>query len=385
MGRPPLPLGTHGTISFHGEPPKVRAKARFRDLDGITRVVTKWGKSKTDAKTALLETMRDRAGPVGTGVTRDTRLEAVAREWLREVDESERADSTKGLLRRSVTTKIIPGVGQLRVSEATVPVLDRAVSVVREQYGNGAARTYRQGLSGVLGVAVRHGAISSNPVRELTRAAGEKRAVTRALTADEVCAMLDALDGDDEAVTDDLPDLVRFMLGTGVRIGEALALRWSHVDLNGQTVTITATTTEAKGKGTYIREATKTRAGHRVLAIPGDLAVMLDRRTGTLYPENVHGLVFPTVLGRIRKRARTTTDLRRALDRAGYPWVSSHTFRKTVATRLDEAGLSARQIADQLGHERPSMTTDVYMGRQVVSSEAAQALATPRTTRESGS
>lgn len=36
--------------------------------------------------------------------------------------------------------------------------------------------------------------------------------------------------------------------------------------------------------------------------------------------------------------------------------VTSHTFRKTTATILDAAGLSARQIADQLGHARPSMT-----------------------------
>jgi integrase len=54
--------------------------------------------------------------------------------------------------------------------------------------------------------------------------------------------------------------------------------------------------------------------------------------------------------------------------------VTSHVFRKTVATRLDEAGLSARQIADQLGHAQPSITQDVYMGRKVVSAEAARIL-----------
>ena len=43
-----------------------------------------------------------------------------------------------------------------------------------------------------------------------------------------------------------------------------------------------------------------------------------------------------------------------------------HNFRKTTATHLDQAGLSARVIADQLGHARPSMTQDVYMGRKAV-------------------
>jgi integrase len=60
--------------------------------------------------------------------------------------------------------------------------------------------------------------------------------------------------------------------------------------------------------------------------------------------------------------------------RAGYERVTFRTFRKTVATLLDEAGLTARQIADTLGHARPSMTQDVYMGRRVASRAAAQTL-----------
>ena len=57
-----------------------------------------------------------------------------------------------------------------------------------------------------------------------------------------------------------------------------------------------------------------------------------------------------------------------------WSWVTSHTFRKTVATRLDEAGFTPRQVADQLGHANPSMTLDVYFGRQVVSAAAAEVL-----------
>ena len=55
-------------------------------------------------------------------------------------------------------------------------------------------------------------------------------------------------------------------------------------------------------------------------------------------------------------------------------WITSHNFRKTAATILDEAALSARLVADQLGHARPSMIQDVYMGRRAVDSQAAQAL-----------
>ncbi|NIK61478.1 integrase [Kribbella shirazensis] len=49
----------------------------------------------------------------------------------------------------------------------------------------------------------------------------------------------------------------------------------------------------------------------------------------------------------------------------------SHSFRKTTGTILDDAGQSARQIADQLGHGRPSLTQDVYMGRRAKNPAAA--------------
>jgi len=49
-------------------------------------------------------------------------------------------------------------------------------------------------------------------------------------------------------------------------------------------------------------------------------------------------------------------------------------FRKTAATEMDRAGLSARQIADQLGHSKVSMTQDHYLGRGAIGNDAANAL-----------
>ena len=54
--------------------------------------------------------------------------------------------------------------------------------------------------------------------------------------------------------------------------------------------------------------------------------------------------------------------------------MTSHVFRKTAATELDRAGMSARQIADQLGHSKVSMTQDRYLGRRVVDGQVAYAL-----------
>jgi len=79
--------------------------------------------------------------------------------------------------------------------------------------------------------------------------------------------------------------------------------------------------------------------------------------------------VFPDALGGWRDPSNTSRDLRTARGTAGFTWVTSHVFRKTCATIL-----SARTIADQLGHARPSMAQDVYMGRKVINPQTAAAL-----------
>jgi len=56
------------------------------------------------------------------------------------------------------------------------------------------------------------------------------------------------------------------------------------------------------------------------------------------------------------------------------PDVTTHSFRKTLATLIDEGGLSARVGADHLGHSKVSMTQDVYMARGKVHPQVADLL-----------
>jgi hypothetical protein len=68
----------------------------------------------------------------------------------------------------------------------------------------------------VCAFAVRRYALRSNPVRDVTplEMAGEAKEA-RALTAEECKEWVAILDGDEYARRKDLPDLVRFLLGTG--------------------------------------------------------------------------------------------------------------------------------------------------------------------------
>ncbi|MDA3629069.1 tyrosine-type recombinase/integrase, partial [Saccharopolyspora sp. WRP15-2] len=202
---------------------------------------------------------------------------------------------------------------------------------------------------------------------------------SRALEPEEMKDLLNKLDSDEVAKRQDLPDLARWYAGTGERTGEALAVHWHHLDLEAGTADWAGNLIRGKGTGLMINEG-KTDVSGRALHLPSWLVSMLRERRITLAekfgvaPEELSGPVFPNTKGGLRDKHNTLARWREFRERAGYPWVTFRTFRRSVATVLDGAGLTAREIADQLGHSKVSTTQDVYMGRKVKSRKAADAL-----------
>ena len=67
-------------------------------------------------------------------------------------------------------------------------------------------------------------------------------------------------------------------------------------------------------------------------------------------------MIFPSTAGTLRDPDNFNRVWRQVRDEVGASGVSSHSFRKTVATLIDDEGLSARIGADHLGHAHVSMT-----------------------------
>ena len=242
------------------------------------------------------------------------------------------------------------------------------------KHGPQAARAGRRALSSLCRTAVRHGALAHNPVHD-TRPIACPRKRVRALTVAEAADLLSRLRADGVAVRLDLPDFMQFLLGTGLRIGEAAAVRESVLDLEAATVHVNAIVVRVNGVGLQIQPRTKTVGSERILALPRSLVDMNRHRLATGHPPGPAGVIFTSPNGMIRDPSNTQADLRQAMDRIGYPWVISHIFPKTVASRLDDEGFSIRHIADQLGHARPSTTLDFYLGRrEVTTADVADAL-----------
>jgi integrase len=382
MARPRLRAGTHGNIRVYREDKTWIATTRVRDMDGRVREVERQGTSRQSASANLQDALDSRPGFGGSELTGDSRLSDVADRWLAEmeaeVDDGKGSPSTTRVYRGVLRKHIKPAIGELQVREATTARLNSFLRLFRNENGPALSKTVRTVLSGVAGFAVREGVIAVNPMRDVARIHGGVRKQARALTDAERERWIAAMEDDEVAVRHDLPDLTRFLLSTGCRIGEALALEWDSVDLDNKQVSIDWTITRLENGGGLVRGSTKTAAGHRTLPLASWSVDMLrgrrarSRGVGPVFP---HTRVQRSsrVEGGWRDPSNTARALREARDRAGFGWVTSHAFRKTVATILHDSGLAPREIADQLGHAN-LRTLDHYIGRRSVTSATAAAL-----------
>lgn len=369
MGRPPLPLGSWGRITrTELAPGRWQARARFRDFDGVTRQVKANGPTGAAAERRLVAELTERTTPVGEDVTRETRLSLLVDLWLAEREDAGRAEGTLARYRETASRHVLPGVGGLRVREATPSRLGRFLRATAAASGPATARLCRTVLSGTLGIAVRYGAADMNPVRDVGTLPSTKRE-PRALSDAEIVALREGVRQWQEAGTRgpararDLLDVVDVFLGTGARIGEVLALRWADVDLEADrpTVTIHGTVVARRGGGLVIQEHPKTDTSRRRLTLPRFAVVTLLRRRVNARP-NPYDVLFPSSTGTLRSPSNLRRQWREAREAAGFGWVTPHTFRKTVATLLDSER-TTRAAAAQLGHADERVTLAHYVQR----------------------
>lgn len=255
-----------------------------------------------------------------------------------------------------------------------VSIVNKVLTTVRDNNGSGAAKQCRAVLTGVCALMVRHDALEDNPVREIEslsaprNKSGKKRGLVNPETVGEVLQLF--YDSEDAARWD-LVDVQDILSELGCRIGELLALDWeTSVDFDGGTIWFHGTVIRVAGGGLIVQEHTKSPAGMRRIRPPGWVMDILKRR----YADSESPWVFPSSTGALRDPDNTRKYMRRVTAGGPFAQLRPHDWRHYVAGVLDDAGLSARQIADYLGHDQPSTTQDVYMDRGVVGQQASLAL-----------
>ena len=204
-----------------------------------------------------------------------------------------------------------------------------------------------------LDAAVAEGLLDVNPAEQVVlphRRAGRAWSATerRYLTRAELVRLLDE-------VPPKWRPLFELLAATGLRISEAIGLRWSDLVLDGETPHLQVR--RAIVKGALV--APKSRHGARLIPLTPGLAEML--RAHRPHGATADAFVFPgrdgapSDQGSLRRRVLVP-----AVERAGLTGVGFHTLRHTCASMLIESGLSPLRLQRWMGHHSPAFTLETY-------------------------
>jgi integrase len=368
---PELRSRRHGTWYFSAELPS---------QGGNRRRVRRGGFASRQAAIAALQALSGPAPGHEPGLRTGEWLER----WLAS-RVSLRASTIRGYAAH-VRGYLIPYLGGISLAElSSADVQAMFTAIIRGDAALGrpvSAATLRRihaTLRAALNAAVRTGLIAANPGRwpELPAAARPRpqvwtpalterweregwRPVVGVWTAKQTTFFLAHVHGHR------LYALFHLVALRGLRRGEAAGLRWSDLDLDAGTLTVTGQLQQLGGR--LIAGPPKTDAGSRVIALDKTtIAALRAHRVrqqaersaaGTRWADS--GYVFTTAIGKPIGPDRLTRMFRILVTESGLPPVTLHGLRHGAATLALAAGTDLKIVQDQLGHSTITLTADTY-------------------------
>lgn len=280
--------------------------------------------------------------------------------WLRSHVATDLRPTTADSYRRLTHLHILPHLGNLDLGDLTPQRLQTwlgDLSLTPSRAGRPlSTRTVSYAMAilrAALNDAVRLGILERNPFDRVRSPRARPRLV-ESFTLEQMRTL------DTVAAHHRLGPLVTFLWQTGLRIGEALALRWDDVDLTSSSLRVRRTVAEVSGK--LFLGPPKTAAGMREIALAPQTTDLLRRHRANLEADGllVGGLVFPSRAGTMLSRRNVTRAWAAIREQAGLPGLGLHALRHTNASLQLQAGVGLREIAAHLGHESPALTARIY-------------------------
>lgn len=279
--------------------------------------------------------------------------------------------NTRGNVRALLNKHVVPLFGAYKLDKLTTPLIQSIIIKLADKANTGVDDAYLHydkihALNKrILQYGVVMQIIPYNPAREVILPRNVKKATRKKVkhfNDEQLKQFLDYLDGLDLTNYRNLYEvtLYKFLLATGCRINEALALHWSDIDLENATISITKTLNRYGSMN-----PPKSNASIRSIDIDRKTVAMLKeyrrrqiqeawslgRSETVVFSDFIHDYPEDKTLGN-----RLTTRLKNI----GLPNIGFHGFRHTHASLLLNSGIPYKELQNRLGHSRISMTMDIY-------------------------
>ena len=273
-----------------------------------------------------------------------------------------------------IGTKALSDIRQLHVQTAIADMLDagRSSKSVRDATGV---------LQNCIEAAIANGLMNLNPVVGVVIPKCEK-VERRVLTAEEQKIFIDYL----ERTKSWYEEMYKFMLLTGLRVGEVGGLQWEDIDFANRFIYVKRTLSYQYEDGVKTMKLTSPKTENSVRKVPffGETQSILERQFEKVkrkrldlgqrwrQPKELGNLVFLTSMGSPIGRYSVESDMRQitnqindmlrteALYTGGIPKkferVHPHALRHTFATRCFEKGMKPRTVQEIMGHANYNTT-----------------------------
>lgn len=297
--------------------------------------------------------------------------------WVKEFD-SGRTPSPNTLRnnRERYTINVQPVIGKMRLCDVTCEHTKRVFTKMKPKYKESTMLQTYITLGSMLKFATIKHLIPEVPLKPL-ELSGRNKKEARYLTVDEERKFLEAAEGTTNYRA------CRFILETGLRCSEMIGLKFSDVDWNENSPTITV-----KRQLEYRHSTKEWRWSSQLKTVNSYRTILLspvafqilkecrDDNTRNIRntPQEFRDLVFLNKKGMPNKNSSYDTYLYKICDNAGIEHFSIHKLRHTFATRALEAGCSYKWLADTLGHNdiNTTLMTYCHVASEVNKAEAAK-------------
>jgi integrase len=325
-------------------------------------------------------------------------------EWIDRWFELLKRDNGEGKRRRGLVTPrtreryeellrhhVTPTLGTRPLQQLQAVEIDRLYLALEKKLAPRTVHHVHTVLGACIKAAVRKGMLSTNPVARAEAPSPGESDHGMALDEAQLRTLLDGFRASS------LFPVVAVLAFTGMRRGEALALRWRDLDVDQKTLRIERAVEQTSEFGLAIKEP-KTARGKRTITIDDDLIALLiaerarHQRVLAGVPEGAKidlsliklpddALMFPALPGpgedvsftALRKPNNFTKEFLRRARLLGFDNLRLHDLRGGHETYLLDAGVPVHVVAARCGHD-PAVLLRTYAKRSKKADASAAAI-----------
>jgi len=251
-------------------------------------------------------------------------------------------------------------LGKIRLDELRAAHIQATYSKLSETMSASSVHQAHRTLRMALRQATKLGLVRRNPLDLVTPPTVDRREMAY-LTPDQVRTLL-AVTLDDRSHA-----LFALLVTTGLRLGEALGLRWEDIDLDAGMGAVRQTVHQEKGKG-MVTGPPKTHKSRRpfylaVSVVKALRRLQLQKKEQCLAAGgtwNVKGFVFSTASGKPLSYATVYRRFHATLAAVGLPIIRPHELRHSAASLVLASGKNPKVAQEMLGHSSITLTMDTY-------------------------